>query len=105
MHALAVAGRGLAEPSDFTLWSVERPRKGLEQTDDVTEVPTGTIVLEALWRMRGRDRGDGPSWKWNGMARARGAETDAVERRAGRPPPPGSCRPPRCPRSQRFPNS
>lgn len=31
----------VATSSDFTLWSVERPLKGLEQINDVTQTPSG----------------------------------------------------------------
>lgn len=105
LQSLEEAFGGLAESSDFTLWSVERPRKGLEQTDDVIKMPSGMIVLEALGRMRGRLElqaqleidCDGPGlghWDrrlWKGRQAA--------------PCLSGSYWPLHSPRSQHFPNS
>lgn len=81
----------LAKSADFTLWSVERPRKGLEHRDDVTSIPSGDSWSGSLWRTRGRDRASGPVGKLAARIQAPGAGIAGSGGKAGVPDPRLSC--------------
>lgn len=55
----------LAASWDRALWSVERPRKGLEQGTDVTQIPSGHYWSGSLMENEGEEpRMPGPAGKF-----------------------------------------
>lgn len=47
---------GLAESSDLTLWSVQRPLKALKQINEISETPFGGDWHGERWRGAGREQ-------------------------------------------------